>query len=376
MSEYSIDSISTHGSHKSFYLLVGGYSDQQGRGIETYIFDTESGELHYLKQSEAIESPSYFCCDDNNEFVYAISESENVSNAHVFSFDQATGGLTFINKETVNGAAACYVSTNKRRGHIFIANYKSGSLSVLSLKADGSILKVCQQIRDEGSSLNTERQDSPHVHAALLSPDEQYLLYTDLGTDEVHCYKYSSELQKPLKSYSKVSIKPGSGPRHFVFSNNGRYVYLVTELSAEVLLLNYNNGRLDLVQTIRMLADNFKGEAGGGDITLSFDGKYFYATNRGDANEIVVFSVNPDDGSLNISQRCSCMGTSPRNLVIDPTGSYLLVANQESSNVVVFKLNSATGQIGNVVSIKAVQEPSCLKFLNDIHNHRGANMPE
>ena len=259
MSERSTTSDSSHGSSKSFYLLVGGYSDKRGRAIETYIFNAENGELQHLTQSRPIENPSYFCCDDNNEFVYAISESENGSDAHVFSIDGTTGALTFVNKDTVNGAAACYVSINKGRNHIFVANYKSGSLSVISLKADGSIFKICQQIQDEGSSLNTERQEGPHVHAALLSPDEQYLLYTDLGTDEVHCVKYSNQQQKPLGSYFKVNLKPGSGPRHFVFSNDGRYVYLVTELSAEVLVLDYNNGRLNVVQTITMLADDFRG---------------------------------------------------------------------------------------------------------------------
>jgi 6-phosphogluconolactonase len=367
MSETSKTSNSTYGSHKSFYLLVGGYSDEQGRGIETYIFDCENGKLQYLKQSKAIESPSYFCCDDNNEFVYAISESENGSDAHVFSFDQATGGLTFINKEAVSGAAACYVSINKGRNHIFVANYKSGSLSVLLLKVDGSLSPVLQEIEDEGSSLNTERQEGPHVHAALLSPDQQYLLYTDLGTDEMHCCRYDTSQKAPLTLYSKIKIKPGSGPRHFVFSNDGRYVYLVTELSAEVLVLDYDNGRLKPVQTISMLADDFKGEPGGGDIRISSDGMYLYATNRGDANEIVLFSINPKDGHLELVQRCSSMGTSPRNLVIDPTGSYLLVANQESDSVVVFKLDKATGKIGDVVSIKMVEKPSCLKFVKGIH---------
>jgi 6-phosphogluconolactonase len=363
MSIYSITSALFIPVGNLSYLLVGGYGDEQGRGIETYTFDAGTGELQLLDQSLAIENPSYVCVDANEEFVYAVSESEERSEAHLFSLDGITGRLTYINKESVNGKASCYVSTNKGRNHLFVANYKSGSISVIPLNQYGSLLPLAQQIQDEGSSRNTERQAGPHVHAVLLSPDQRYLLYSDLGTDEVHCYEYDPKRQTPLTACSKIHIKPGSGPRHLVFANTGKHVYLVTELSADVLVFDFANGGLTHVQTISMLANGFKGEPGGGDITISPDGMFLYATNRGDANEIIVFSIDREDGRLNFLQRCSSIGKSPRNLVIEPAGGHLLVANQDSDSIVVFKIDKANGKIGGVVSIKAAEKPSCLKFL-------------
>ena len=364
MSVYSISPTSFIPPGYLSYLLVGGYGDEHGRGIDTCTFNTETGELHPLSQSKAIENPSYLCVDANNECVYAVSESEEGSDVHFFAIEQATGWLSYMDKQTVEGKASCYVSTNKDRNHLFVANYKSGSISVFPLNQDGSLLPLAQQIQDKGSSTNAERQEGPHVHAALLSPDEEYLLYSDLGTDEVHCYQYDANLQTPLVKCFTLNIKPGSGPRHFVFSNGGKYVYLVTELSADVLVFDFANGRLTHRQTISMLASGFEGKPGGGDITISADGNFLYATNRGDANEIVVFFINRESGQLIFLQRCSSIGTSPRNLVIAPGGDFLLVANQESDNVVVFKLDKASGNIGNIVFIMAAEKPSCLKFLN------------
>jgi len=362
MPEQLIISTPAPANRKLFYLLVGGYGAVEERGIESYIFDAKNGMLTYLNQSQPVDNPSYLCCDTDSELVYVVSENENGSNAHAFSVSRESGMLAFINKEPLEGAAACYVSINKGRNHIFIANYKSGSLSVLPLNTDGSLLPLAQHIQDEGSSLNTERQDGPHVHAALLSPDEKYLLYTDLGTDEIYCYRYNAVQKAPLSLHAKIQIKPGSGPRHFVFSNDGRRIYLVTELSAEVLVLDFSDGSLNLLQTISMVAEGFGGERGGGDIRLSADDRLLYATNRGDANEIVVFSVNQEDGRLHLVQRCSSMGLSPRNLAIDPTGSYLLAANQDDGRIVVFKLDNVTGKIGDVVNIQSAEKPSCLIF--------------
>lgn len=357
-------------SDEILYLLVGGYTGEKERGISVYSFNTQPTMLTYLGQSTYIDNPSYFCVDSTGQFVYSISEIEEFAAVYAYSFEHTTGELTFINKQLASGAASCYVTVNKARNNAFVANYKSGSLCVLPVNNDGSLLPLAQHIQDKGGSINSERQEGPHVHAAMLSPDEHYLLYTDLGTDKIYSYSYQGIQQIPLTLHSVTQVKPGSGPRHMAFSLDGQYLYVVTELSADVFVFGNNAGHLTHVQTITMLADGFQREPGGGDIVLSTDGLFVYASNRGDANEIIVYAVDQSNGTLTFLQRQSCMGKSPRNLVISPNGDHLLVANQESNNIVVFKRDSDTGILGGVALEIETDKPSCLKFIINNPGHR------
>lgn len=353
----------SRGSNETHYLLVGGYTGEKKRGIQVYRFDVRSTTLAYSGQSTDVDNPSYFCIDNTGRFIYAISEIEECAAVYAYAFEHDTGKLTFINKQLADGASSCYVYVNKAHNNVFVANYKSGSLCVFPVNNDGSLLPIAQHIHDKGGSINSERQEGPHIHAAMLSPDEQCLLYTDLGTDKIYSYSYQSRQQIPLTLHSVTELKRGSGPRHMEFSLDGRYLYVVTELSADVIIFAYNAGYLTYVQTITMLADDFQGDPGGGDIILSADGLFVYASNRGDANEIIIYAVDQSNGTLTFMQRKSCMGKSPRNLVISPKGEHLLVANQESNNIVVFERDNVTGIIGRVELEIEVHQPSCLKFI-------------
>jgi 6-phosphogluconolactonase len=349
--------------NRNSYLLVGGYTTGDDRGIIVYSFDRANKTLNYLSQSSVIENPSYLCIDGSGRYVYVVSEKEEEGEVYAYIFEPETGQLTFKNKQPVHGGAPCYVSVDEERRHIFTANYKSGSLAVLPLNDDGSLQSLKQLIQDEGDSVNAERQEGPHVHTAFLSPDGQYLLYTNLGTDQIHCCRYETTLQSPLEPVTVTNVKPGSGPRHLDFSKDGKHFYVVTELSGDVLVFDYNAGNPQFIQMVTMLAEDFEGEAGGGDIHVSPNGLFVYASNRGDANEVVVFSINQQDGKLTFVQRNSCMGKSPRNLVIDPTGAYLLVANQDSNNIVAFALDQLNGMIGEIIFTEITDQPSCLKFV-------------
>lgn len=340
------------------YLLVGGYTG----AIGVYNFDIQDGKLQLVLASPAIDNPSYLCFDHMGRCVYAVNEQEEGGMVYAYTFDRKTGRLTILNQQEISGSGACYVALDQASQQLFVVCYQSGSLSVFPIREDGSLGPLQQRLQNVGSSVNRERQEGPHLHAACLSPDAQYLLYTDLGTDQIHCYRYNSAAEQPLSFVSAVYVKPGSGPRHLTFAGAGNYLYVITELSGDVLVFSYRNGQLQLLQTISMLAEGFNGTAGGGDLQLSADGQYLYASNRGDANELIVFAVNQASGCLTVVQRRDCMGRSPRSLAIDPTNRYLLIANQESHNVAVFTLDRESGLTGeNVFNLEASQ-PSCLKF--------------
>jgi 6-phosphogluconolactonase len=350
---------------KTFNLLVGGYTDGSNKGISVYRFNAETGDITYLSAITGIANPSYLCLAGNGRFVYAVNENspEEPGGVSAFSFEPETGKLQLINRQ-VTDAAPCYVSVDTALKHAFVANYAGGVLTVFPISDDGALLPVVQTVRHEGSGPDEDRQEKPHVHAAVLSPDENHLLFTDLGTDRVFIYQNKPNHQPPLHPAdpSFISVMPGHGPRHIAFTPDGRFMYLITEMGGVIYAYACNDLPPSHLQTISLAADGFKGEMGGSDLQISPDGRFLYAANRGDANEIVVFSVNAETGQLSFVERKPSMGESPRYLALDPTGNYLLVANQNSHNIYVYRIDQQTGKLTPTDSKIDIDSPSCLKF--------------
>ena len=233
---------------KIYDLLVGTYTTGKSQGIYVYHFDTETGKVTYQDKITGVDNPSYLAVSNNRKFVYSVNEvgSDRTGSASAFAFDAKTGKLTFLNKQPSNGAGPCYVSVDKANKNIFLANYAGGSMSVLPIKADGSLGEPSQTIQDEGTGPNKERQEKPHVHTAILSPDEKYLFYTDLGTDKLNIMHYNPAAAKPLTPADPayVSATGGEGPRHIAFSPSGKYLYLIHEMGGDISTYEYNNGQL------------------------------------------------------------------------------------------------------------------------------------
>ena len=351
---------------KSYDLLIGTYATGDSKGIYVYRFYTETGQLAYLNQVEGIDNPSYLCVAPGNHFVYSVNEigADRKGSISSFSFEPKEGKIALINKQPSTGTGPCYISIDKARKHVFVANYESGALSVLGVNKDGSLKPVVQTIQDKGQGANLARQAGPHVHTAVLSPDEKYLLYTDLGTDKLNIYRYRPSKDQPLDltDHFTVSVNPGHGPRHLDFSADKKYLYLMTEMGGVVYVYEYNNGKPKQVQTISIVPKDFTGAVGGADIHVSPDGKFLYCTDRGDDNSVIVFAINPADGHLTMADRKYSQGNTPRNFVIDPSGKFLLVANQNSNSIIVYRINQATGTLTLTPSRVTVGNPSCLKF--------------
>lgn len=348
---------------KTFDLVVGAYTSGSSKGIAVYRFYTETGRLAYLNQIDGISNPSYLAVSKNNKFVYAVNENDQ-GEVSSFSFEPKTGKLTFINKVSTLGGSPCFVSVDKNQKNLFVANYSGGNIAVLPLNEDGSIGAAVQTIKDDGHGPNKERQEKAHVHTAVLSPDEKYVLYTDLGTDKINITKYKGGKNNPIVPANPafVSVTPGYGPRHLAFSNNKKTMYLITEMGSSVIVFDYNNGKPKQRQDITLLPDGFKGETGAADIHISPNGLFLYATNRGDANDISVFSINQENGELTFIERKPSGGKGPRNFIIDPTGKFLIVAHQNSDNITVWRLDETTGKIMQAVTRIEVGNPVCLQF--------------
>jgi 6-phosphogluconolactonase len=350
-------------AQKDYYLLVGTYTRGKSKGIYVYNFNEKEGSIK-LVDSIQTPNPSYLAVAPDQKFVYAVSETErgNFSGkVRAFSFEK-TGKLNFINEQLSVGDNPCYVIVDKTGKWAAVANYTSGTLAVLPIKADGSLGEAVSSFQHTGHGTNAQRQEGPHVHSVVLSPDNKYLFVQDLGIDKIITYFFNDKTGT-ITPKDSVKLQDGSGPRHFVFHSNGKWAYLVQEMGGTVTAFNYQKGKLNSFQTISALPKNFKQYFSGADIHISNDGKFLYASVRDSSNTIAVFKIDQKTGKLTIVGHQSTLGKTPRNFNFDPSGNYLLVANQNSDSIVIFRVNHQTGWLTDTGNRIDVGSPVCIKWI-------------
>lgn len=347
----------------NYYLVIGTYTRGNSEGLYVYKMNTATGEVSYVSKATAA-NPSFLDISPDEKFVYAVNEDANdKGSVSVFAFDKSNGALTYIDKQTSGGDHPCYIAVNKTGKWVAAANYSGGSFSTLPIMANGT-LGTPTTIQHTGSSVNKERQEKPHVHSTVFSPDDKYIFVPDLGLDKVMIYAFNAGSGKPEPApVPFAATTPGSGPRHFTFHPNGKLAYLIEEMGGAVSAYKYSDGKLTLIQNISTYPADFTGKKWSADIHVSPDGKFLYATNRQPANSIAIFSIDKKSGKLKALGYESTKGEVPRNFTIDPSGNFLLVANQESDSIVIFKRNKKTGLLTDTGNRIKVGKPVCLKWV-------------
>jgi 6-phosphogluconolactonase len=351
---------------KEYHLIIGTYSNaEKSNGIHVYRFNSQTGEFNTSLPPTVQENASYLAISKDRKNLYAVSEAgQGKGSVNAYAFDPTSGKLTLLNSVNSEGDHPCYVSVDSKKKFVFVGNYSGGNLLSVPVNADGSLRSDVQNIKHEGNSVVKDRQEKPHVHSVVLSPDQKYLMVPDLGADKVFQYKVDVAKPQALTPASSpfAAVKPGGGPRHLTFHPNGKYAYLILELEAAVEAFDYNNGKLEHKQTITMIKPGFTGGVSAADIHISPDGKFLYASNRKDANEIAIFAIDKS-GTLTSVGHQSVLGQIPRNFAIDPTGNFLLAANQNSNGVVIFRRDAKTGLLTPTGKKIKVDKPVCLKFV-------------
>lgn len=361
-----------------FDLLVGTYTGSgKSEGIYVYRFDTGTGAITRLASAQTV-NPSYLVVSHDRQHVYAVNElpgdngpASQRGGISAFRFDPTSGQLTFVNRVSSDGNDPAYLALSPDGRYLLTANYSvasnpGGSFAVFPLegdRVDPSVLTV----HHDGSGPVKGRQDNSHVHSTVFSPDGRYLFAQDLGADKIYSYRYTPDGSRGLFGPTEqryTLVKPGSGPRHLIFDQAGKHAYLTTEMNASVSVYDYDDGKLTLRQTLPMTSPGFKGKVGGGAIHLSPDGRFLYATNRGDANEILSYAVNPSDGHLKLLGRTSTLGKTPREFAIDPTGRWLIVGNQDSDSAYFFRRNPDTGELASDPKRLEIGSPVDFKFVS------------
>lgn len=270
--------------------------------------------------------------------------------------------MTLINKQPSGGDHPCYVSVDKTGRWVAVGNYSGGNLSVIPVMVNGS-LGVPNTVNHSGKSVDKGRQEKPHVHATVFSEDNKFLFVPDLGIDKVMMYAFNPGSGK-LTAQDSIVTEAGTGPRHFTFHPDNKFAYLVEELTAGISAYEYKNDKFTFLQRIAALPADYTGPKSGADLHVSPDGKFLYSSNRGDANSISIFSINEKTGKLTLKGHQSSMGKTPRNFNFDPSGNFLLVANQNSDNIVIFKRDKDTGLLEDTGKRIEVGNPVCIKWVD------------
>lgn len=328
-------------------MYVGTYSTRGSEGIYVFEFDRKSGTMQPIQATTNGKSPSFLAIHPTGKYLYSVNEGDKAGGVSAYAIDRATGKIQFLNTQSSLGGGPCHVSVDKTGKTAFVSNYGGGSLAVLPIRDDGTLGEATDSIQDTGSGPNAQRQEKPHVHSATLSPDNRLVYVADLSTDKLNIFDIDVNASK-IKPASTpfVSVKPGSGPRHFTIHPNGKYAYLVEEITSTVAVFSRNlkTGALTLLDdNVKTLPDDFSGQNTSADIHIDPSGKFLYQSNRG-ANTLAIFSIG-NDGRLTKVGDQPTEGKTPRNFLIDPTGDYVFVAHQDSDNITIFTRDQKTGKL-------------------------------
>ncbi|WP_229201306.1 lactonase family protein [Arcticibacterium luteifluviistationis] len=346
-------------SPEELTLLVGTYTARESEGIYMYKFNPETGDSKLVSVTKGLNNPSFLALSPNKKNVYAVSEIEGGS---VISLALGDTTLTELNLASSGGVHPCHITVDKSGKWALVGNYSSGSLAVLPILADGSVGEPVQEIKHKGKGPDKDRQKGPHVHSVNVSPDNLNVFVPDLGIDKVMAYKLDQETGV-LTEGKSMSVSAGSGPRHLTFHPNGKYAYVIQEMTGAVTAFNYTEEGLETIEEVSTLPEDFDGKNSSADIHISPDGKFLYASNRF-VDTIAIFSIDQQTGKLTEVSHHSALGQMPRNFAISPSGKFILVANQETDNIVIFDRDEVTGKISPTGKEIKVSMPVCLLFVD------------
>jgi 6-phosphogluconolactonase len=352
-------------------VYFGTYTGAKSRGIYVSKFDPATGKLSVPTLAVETRNPTFLAVAPGEHFLFAGSEMTNAAGkltgaVSAFALETNTGRLTLLNQKGCDGTGSpCHVAVDATGKCLFAANYGPGSIAALPVNADGSLGAAATIIQHTGSGANPQRQAGPHAHFISPSPDNRFTLDCDLGLDKIFINHLDAATAKLLPNDPPfVTVTPGSGPRHFVFSHDEKFIYVINEMGGTITAFSYaaTNAAMSEVQTISTLPQDFSGTNTCAEIALHPNGKFLYGSNRGH-DSIAVFAVDPQTGKLTFVAHHSTMGHAPRHFAIDPTGRWLLAENQASDSVVVFALDPGTGKLKPTGDSITVGSPVCAVFV-------------
>jgi 6-phosphogluconolactonase len=358
-----------------------GKGESHSQGIYVSRFHPATGELSAPELAAKSINPSFLTISPDGKYLYAVNEDplsvgpplDHKSYVSAFAINHATGKLRLLNTAPTSGTSTCFISMDKTGKYVLMANFGSGSVSVIRVNEDGSLGDVTSFIQNVGSSVDPAIQKEPHPHSIVVSPDNRYAIVSDLGTDKVMVFHFDPDTGKlSPPDPPSVSVYPGTGPRHFTFDPDGKFGYQLTEMGGTVDVFSWDSakGTLNRVQTAHTTPHDFYGSNHSAEVEILPTGRFLYESNRRTISDTVrapdtigVYAIDSQHGTLTQVEHADPGGVMPRNFKIDPTGKFLLTANQLSNNVVVFAVDQNNGRLSKTGKQITVDTPVCLQFV-------------
>lgn len=347
---------------RKFRFFTGGYTEPtkmgsgeivpgRCKGITCYEFDEETEKLTRLAVTSPVSNPSYVLADPKEPYLYCVNELKDYggidgSTVSAYEIQSETGELRLLNKQFTCGADACYLAFSPDRKYLMAANYSGGSFCLFPILPDHSLGHASCILRHRGKGVNKERQEGPHPHQMLLSPNGKYVYVADLGLDCL--IGYAADWEKgwllPRKELDIPGI-PGQGIRHGIFDKDGTHLYVMTEMACQVNVYQYEkeSGHGELIQTISAMPEGCGIPSLGAAIRLHPNGKWLYVSVRG-SNHLTVFRTD-EKGTLSLVQIQDSGGEIPRDFILSPDGRYLLAGHQDTDTICVFAINQESGRL-------------------------------
>jgi 6-phosphogluconolactonase len=350
------------------------FESARGPGLAVFGFDPVTGDAEWLCEDRRVDNPTFLAVDQHRRCIYATTEvfgwHEGVVSA--YRFDRAGPRLQYINKQPSLGSITAHCGFDRDGRYLLVANYGMGPAEDLPGRAiavfpigpdDGLLPATASLVHRGGLGPNAERQERPHPHCVLASPDNRFVVVADLGLDALLSYRFGSDGRLSDQPAAITPMPPGAGPRHLAFHPSGDLAVVICELDSTLSSLRYHagDGRFELLSTVSAVPAEARHDTHCADVQIHPNGRFVYGSNRGH-DSVVILGLDPATGDLTLVGHEPCGGRTPRNLAIDPSGRFLMVANQNSDRVSVFAIDPAHGTLAHRSDI-GIGSPMCVKFL-------------
>lgn len=344
------------------YTVTMPHVQARGTGISTFSLDYDEATLTQLGTFSGISNSSYLAISHDEKMLYSVEEHAEDAGASVvaLSLDADGSTLSLIARVPALGGDPCHVSLDHAGQHLFAANYQTGSFATYKLDQNGVPQLPGFKVERSGNGPNPDRQEGPHAHQCIATPDGKYVLVCDAGTDEIALYPVSNAALRSAP-FQVVKTEGGSLPRHAVFARDGRYCYVVHELSCTIGIYSYTAEGLKFEADVTTLPSDFHGQSACAAIRLHPNGRFLYASNRGH-DSIVAYEISTQGNELSMIGWFSTRGKTPRDFAIDPTGHYLVAANQDSHSLALFAIEQHTGALLPKGDVYETGSPTCVVF--------------
>jgi 6-phosphogluconolactonase len=364
--------VSSPASSSAAELIIGTYTerlphvDGQAEGILSCRY--EAGTIGSPRVLARTRNPSFLVVSPDGRRLYTVNETVEFEGhpgggVTAFARDPRSGGLSLLNTRPSGGVEPAHLELDPGGRFLLVANYRSGSVAVFGLEADGSIGPMTDHVQHEGSSVHPVRQTGPHAHMIMFDPGNGHVLVPDLGLDAILCYELSDDGKLTERPAQRITMAAGAGPRHLAFHPLGGYLLVVNELDNTLVALRRDGDGFVTTSIASTLPDGFDGHSQAAAIRMSPSGRSVLVSNRGAGSDTVaLFRFDADQGTLEPAGSAPTQGREPREFIFSADGRFVIVASQDSDALVVMEFDEDMPRLRDQSSTP-VPTPVCLRIV-------------